>query len=306
MSSFIEYAEIHLHTERSVLDGFSTPKEYCKRANELGIKELAITDHSTMAGHDDMLDACEEHGIKAILGVEAHISPTDRFDKQSKAKRQDGEDSYNHIILLAKNDNGLLNLHKIEEAAWSEGFYGKPRCDFELLDMYGDDLIITSACVSGLIARNIMNGKPERAEDWIAQFKDRFGDDFYVEVQEHNEQIQAGLNHKLLELADRFEVKSIITSDCHFHSEEVRWIEEAMLILNTNPKKNPDIDMSKLEKMEIMEKFNYLYPERQMSFEHIDVYLQSGQTLHDKMVAQGITRTDIFSNTIEIAAKVGA
>ena len=179
----MEYTECHLHTQYSILDGLSTPQEYCKRANELGIKNLAFTDHSTMAGHHDALTACIEHNIKALLGVEAHISPTDRFDKRSKAKRQEGEDVYNHIILIAKNDNGLVNLHKIEEAAWTEGFYGKPLCDFELLDLYGDDIIVTSACVSGLIARNLINDKTDVAVEWIEKFKERFGSDFYIEIQ---------------------------------------------------------------------------------------------------------------------------
>ncbi|ASZ74915.1 DNA polymerase III alpha subunit [Rhodococcus phage Trina] len=303
----MEYTELHLHTQYSILDGLSTPREYCERAKELGIENLAITDHSTMTGHIDMLKACIEFNIKAILGVEAHYSAsTDgRFDRRSKAKRQEGEDMYNHLILLAKNENGLKNLHKIEESAWTEGFYGKPRCDWELLDQFGDDLIITSACVSGLIARNLINDREDEALMWLNKFKDRFGEDFYVEIQEHNEQISKNLNHRLLDIADNNNVKTIITSDCHFHSPEVRWIEEALLILNTNPKKNPDADLSKARKMDLMDRFNYLYPERQMTFEHIDVYLQSAETLHQKMQKQGIDRTDIFSNTMEIASKIG-
>ena len=110
----------------------------------------------------------------------------------------------------------------------------------------------------------------------------------------------------MLALADQYEIKPIITGDCHFSDPDVRWIEEALLILNTNPKKNPDADLSKIDKMDIWEKFNYLYPNRQMTFEHIDVFLQSPMTLHDKMVRQGIERTDIFTNTMEIADKVGA
>lgn len=302
----IKYTECHLHTHYSILDGLSTPWEYCRRAKELGIESLAITDHSTMTGHGDMLTACSENNIKALLGVEAHISPTDRFDKRSKAKRQEGEDVYNHIILLAKNDNGLKNLHRIEAAAWTEGFYGKPICDFDLLDEFKEDIIVTSACVSGLVARNLLNGKDIAAIEWVDKFKSIFKDDFYIEVQEHNDQISAGLNHKLLNVADMFDVKPIITSDCHFHSPDVRWIEEALLILNTNPKKNPDAELSTANKLDIWDKFNYLYPDRKMSFEHIDVFLQEPQTLHDKMVAQGIDRLDIFENTNEIADKVGA
>jgi DNA polymerase-3 subunit alpha len=151
------FVELHNHTYYSALDGFSSPEEYCTRAHEIGIDTIAITDHGTLAGHRHFQRATTAAGIKPILGVEAYISQTDRFDKRSKATRQDGTEVYNHIILLAKNDAGVIDLNILSEIGWTEGFYKKPRIDFEALSEHGDNLIVLSGCMSGLIAKNILN-----------------------------------------------------------------------------------------------------------------------------------------------------
>ncbi len=302
----IDYCELHLHTDKSILDGVSTAAEYCKRAHEIGIDTLACTDHSTSAGHREFYKTCTANNIKAILGAELHFAP-DRFDKRSKAKRQDGEDSelYYHLIALAKNDNGLKNLYAMEQKAWTEGFYSKPRVDFELLERYHDDIIITSACVSGPISRNIINGKEDYALEWMHKFKDLFADDFYIELQDHNEAISPGLNHKLMDMADSNGVKMVATSDCHHASPEDLWLQEAFLILNTSPKKNTGADLTSMDKMNLLEKFNYLYPDRTMTFEHADVHLSNADEKFVRFEQQGITRTDIFTNTREVADKIG-
>ena len=302
----LDYAELHLHTQYSIMDGLSTAEEYCLRAKDLGIEILADTDHSTSAGHRDFLKACMKHNIKAILGVEAHFA-IDRFDRRSKAKRQDGEDSelYYHMILLAKNDNGLRNIYKMQEAAWNESFYNKPLIGTDLLQQYHEDVIITSACVSGPIARNIINGKEDYALEFLHEFKDIFQDDFYIELQDHNEGISPGLNHKLLKMADENGVKSIASRDCHHASPEDLWLQEALLILNTSPKKDPDAKISDVADEGFIEKLNHLYPDRKMTFEKAEVCLMSPEYTYQKFVDQGIDRKDLFSNTIEVADKIG-
>lgn len=304
--TFIDYAELHMHTDFSLLDGTATSRQYCSRASELGIGSLAITDHSTSAGHRNHLKVCDEFNIKAILGCEIHFTE-DRFDKRSKAKRQDGEETelYYHMIVLAKNDNGLKNLYAMERAAWLEGFYSKPRVDFELLEKYHEDLIITTACVSGPISRNIINEKEETALKWLYRLKDVFQDDLYMELQDHNEAIAPGLNKKLIEMADREKVKIIATRDCHHADPDKLWLQEAALILNTKPKVRKDFDRSKMAQMELLEKFNYLYPERKMTFETAEVHLASAEFTNQKFLDQNIDRPDLFSNTLEIADKIG-
>lgn len=290
-----------------MLDGLSTAEEYCVRAKEVGIDTLAITDHSTLAGHREHYNACVKHDIKCILGVELHLSVGSRHDKVAKSKRQEGEDneSYYHLVALAKNNNGLKNLHEMERLAWTEGFYGKPQVDMELLDQFGDDIIITSACVSGPISRNLIKGETERAMDWVNNLHDRFKDDFYIELQDHNEGIAPGLNKQLIEVADKSNIGIVATRDCHHADPRSLWLQEALLILNTKPKKNPDIRPDKKTTGSFLDVFNHLYPDRVMSFETAEVCLMSAEYTNKKFVEQGIERPDMFSNTIEIASKIG-
>ncbi len=305
----LPYFECHCHSNNSLLDGLDTPWDLVKRAKEIGLEGLTITDHGTLSAHREMLKAGIEQDFKIALGLEAYFSGTDdRFDRRAKNKRAEGEDVYNHLIIIAKNDKGLRNLQTMQSKAWTESYYNKPMIDFNLLSEYGDELIVTSACVSGLVSRALINGDQEKAEGWATRFKDRFAGDFYIEIQEHNNDIMpesAGLNEKLLDVADRLDIKPIMTCDAHFAREEDRWIEDALLILNTGVKKDPGADLSKANKMDFLDRYNYLYPGRTMSFQDIDVYLQNGQTLHDKMVKRGIDRTDIYTNTVEILEKIG-
>ena len=302
----MRFFDCHCHSSYSLLDGLNSPEELVVRGKEIGLDGLNLTDHGTLAGHRDMLRAGIKHDFPIALGVEAYFSGSnDRFNRMSKAKRQDGEDVYNHLILIAKNDNGLQNIQRIQAAGWTESFYQKCIIDMDLLEQFREDIIITSACVSGLVAKNIVNGELEKSINWALEFKRVFNDDFYIEIQDHNNDISEGLNEALLGVADQCGIKPIITTDTHFADPADRWIEDAMLIINTNPKKNPDIEMSKMEKMDFMEKYNYLYPERTMTFEHIDLYLQNGVTLFDKMKKRGIDREDIYANTIEIMEKIG-
>src|SRR5690349_4151252 len=130
----MKYAELHLHDHFSTLDGKDTPEEYMKRAKELGMTHLAQTNHGTLSGHRAFQRAAKEAGIIPILGVEAYYSVTGRDDRRSKAKRTDGTNVYNHLIILAQGETGLKTLNTLNERAWVEGFYNKPRMDFELLE----------------------------------------------------------------------------------------------------------------------------------------------------------------------------
>lgn len=304
--SNIPFVDFHCHSAFSPLDGLDTPDELVKRAKEIGLTALSITDHGTSVAHREMIKAGIKHDFPIILGVEAYFSGSDdRFDRRSKAKRQDGEDIYNHIILIAKNDRGLRNLNRMMSKAWNESYYNKPMIDFELLSEYGEDIIVSSACVSGLIARNLINGNPEKAYWWAKRFKNRFGDDFVIELQTHNDDFSPWLNQRLLNMADYLGIKAIVTTDTHFAREEDRWIEDALLILNTNPKKIETIDYDHMAKLDFMDKYNYLYPDRSMSFEKIDLFLQNGLTLHQQFLKHGIDRTDLITNTIDLFERMG-
>ena len=289
-----------MHSYYSLMDGLNSPAELMKAALNHKQPAISITDHGTLASHREMQIAAKELGLKPILGLEAYISPTDRFDKSSKTDKT--VQAYNHIILLAKNQTGLKNLNKLSEIAWTEGYYHKPRIDREILSEYKEGLIVLSGCFNGLISKAIERQDFAEAKTLLGWFKGQFKNDFYIEIQPHN---PVELNNKLLELADEFKVKPVVTGDCHYAHKEDKALEEAMLILSTSPKINKEADFEKSRKMtNVFERFNYLYPDRKITFQDIDVYVTSREEMKSLMMAQGIEREDIYDNTLEISDKI--
>ena len=296
----MSFTHLHVHSYYSLMDGLNSPAELVKAAKDAGQTALAITDHGTLSSHREMQIACKDQGIKPILGVEAYISPTDRFDRASKTDKS--IQAYNHIILLAKNKKGLENINILQELAWNEGFYHKPRIDREVLNDYSEGIIVLSGCLNGLISKAIDKGNMEEAELLLKGFKQTFGQDFYVEVQSHN---PVEINSALLKLADKLKIKAVATGDAHFAKEEDRILEEAMLILSTSPKadKEADFEMSRQMK-DMLDRFNYLYPDRKISFVDYNLFIQTRAEIEADFNKAGINRTDIYTNTMEIADKI--
>jgi len=296
----MSFTHLHVHSYYSLMDGLNSPKELCQAALDAGQTAIAITDHGTLASHREMQIAAKELGIKPILGVEAYISPTDRFDRSSKTDKS--IQAYNHIILLAKNKKGLKNINILQELAWNEGFYHKPRIDREVLKEYAEGIIVLSGCLNGLISKAIEKGEFSEAKLILKDFSKTFGDDFYIEVQSHNPH---EINSKLLELADELKIKAVATGDAHFAKEEDRILEEALLILSTSPKADKDMDFDMSRNMKnMLDRFNYLYPERRISFQDYNLFIQSREEIEADFKKALINRTDIFDNTMEIADKV--
>ena len=300
----MSYVGLHVHTHYSLFDGIATPQEYVDRAEQLGMSALAITDHGSLSGHREMYRAAKEKGIKPILGVEGYITE-DRFDHRDKDERTGPLDLvYNHIILLAKNKKGLENLNKLNEIAWTEGFFKKPRIDYEVLEKYKEGIIVSSACPSGVLAKAIEAGELAVAKKHIKWFKDVFGDDYYIEMMPHT---AAEINHVLVELADEFGVKMIATPDCHHSDPSQKEVQELKLILNTYSNKvQKDATYEKSKKHDnLMDRLDYLYgADRQMSFNKFDIHLLSHDEIRSAMEAQGIDRPDMYSNTLEVAEKI--
>ena len=296
----MSFTHLHVHSYYSLMDGLNSPLELAQAAKDAGQTSIAITDHGTLSSHREMQLACKEIGIKPILGVEAYISPTDRFDRSSKTDKS--IQAYNHIILLAKNQNGLKNINILQELAWNEGFYHKPRIDREVLKEYAEDIIVLSGCLNGLISKCIEKGDLEEAENLLKDFKKTFGEDFYIEVQSHNPQ---EINSSLLELADKLNIKPVATGDAHFAKGEDKILEEAMLILSTSPKSDKEADFEMSRNMNSMlDRFNYLYPDRRISFQDYNLFIQSRQEIESDFNKCGIIRTDIYDNTVEISEKI--
>lgn len=301
----MSYAGLHVHTHYSLFDGIATPQEYVDRAIEIGMPAIAITDHGSLSGHREMYRTAIEKGIKPILGVEGYIAQ-DRFDQRDKAEREDTplNPVYNHLIILAKNEKGLENLNKLNEIAWTEGFYKKPRMDWESLEKYKEGLIITSGCLSGYLAKAIEADDLAAAKEHLQWAKKTFGDDYYIEVMPHN---PAEINKTILALADEFGIKPIVTPDCHHAGPEQREIQELKLILNTYSNKiEKDATFAGSQEYEsLMDKLDYLYgADRQITFRDYEIHLLSDEEMHKSMESQGIVRQDMYDNTIEIMNKV--
>jgi DNA polymerase-3 subunit alpha len=285
------------------MDGVATPQEYVNRAVELGMPGIAITDHGTLSGHREMYRLAKEAGIKPILGVEGYMT-RDMSDKRAKAERTDPLDlNYHHIVLLAKNQQGLENLNKINEIAWTEGFFSKPRFDFETLAKYKEGIIVTSACLSGWIAKAVELDELAVAKKHVTWFKETFGDDYYIEVMPHNSE---KVNKGLVDLAKSMGVKLVVTPDCHHSDSSQKEIQELMLILNTHAKLQKDVTYEKSKKhKDMIDRLNYLYgADRQMSFQSFDIHLLSYQEMKDAMAKHGIDNEEMFESTLEICNKV--
>ena len=297
------YAPLHVHTHYSLFDGIATPQEYVDRAVAVGMTAMSITDHGSLSGHREMYRAAKEAGIKPILGIEGYICK-DRFDHAEKDKTDLLNLNYNHLIILAKNAKGLENLNKLNELAWTEGFYKKPRMDWEILAKYKEGLVITSGCLSGYLCKAIEADNLAVAKEHIQWARDTFGDDYYVEVMPHN---PPEVNKMLLDLADEFGVKPVITPDCHHADKGQSEIQELKLILNSYSNKvDKESTFAGSQKYDnLMDRLDYLYgADRSMSFKDFEIHLLSDEEMRAAMLKQGIDREDMYQNSIDIANQI--
>ena len=284
------------------MDGVGTAEEYVTRAKELGMPALAVTDHGTLAGHADFYRACIAGGIAPILGVEAYYTE-DRFDRRPKEGRTPDDLIYNHLTVLAGSQTGLRNLHRMSEIAWTEGYFYKPRIDWETLDKYGSGLLIGSACLSGPLCKAIERGNLAEAKAIATKFRSRFGERFFIEVMPHN---SPEMNKALLDIADALGIRAAVTPDCHHAHPEHRELQEFALILGTHQKPIKDHSYTASKSYtKMMDRLDYLYgADRPMSFRNFDIHLLSYDEMRAAMESQGIDREDIYSNTLFLASLV--
>ena len=176
------FSHLHVHTDYSLLDGLGNVKDYVAHAKELGMNALAFTDHGTMAGLVTAYDECKKEGIKFIGGFEAYVATygKTRFEK----KGLEGK-AYNHLIILFKNEIGYKNGCILLTRSHTEGFYYKPRIDFDLLKEHSEGLVVMSACLAGAVPQAIVKGDVELAKKIIMEYKEVFGEDYYLEIQDH-------------------------------------------------------------------------------------------------------------------------
>ena len=229
----MSFTHLHVHTEYSLLDGSSKIKEITKRAAELGMDSLAITDHGVMYGVIDFYKAAKEAGIKPVLGCEVYVAPGSRFDKEAGT----GEDKYNHLVLLAENNTGYQNLMKIVSRGFTEGFYYKPRVDKELLREFHEGIIATSACLAGEVQRYLARGMYEDAKRVALYYQDIFGkDNFFLELQDHGIAEQHYVNPQLLRMSEETGIELICTNDVHYTYADDADAHDILLCIQTGKK----------------------------------------------------------------------
>lgn len=229
----MSFTHLHVHTEYSLLDGSSKIKEITKRAAELGMDSLAITDHGVMYGVIDFYKAAQEAGIKPVLGCEVYVAPGSRFDKEAGT----GEDKYNHLVLLAENNTGYQNLMKIVSRGFTEGFYYKPRVDKELLREFHEGIIATSACLAGEVQRYLARGMYEEAKRVALYYQDIFGkDNFFLELQDHGIAEQHYVNPQLLRMSEETGIELICTNDVHYTYADDADAHDILLCIQTGKK----------------------------------------------------------------------
>ena len=267
-----KFAHLHLHSEYSLLDGYTKISKLFNRVKELGMDSVAITDHGAMFGVIDFYKEAKKHGIKPIIGCEVYTAPRTRFLKDPVKDKNMG-----HLVLLAKNNNGYNNLIKIVSKGYTEGFYYKPRIDFEVLEEYNDDLICLSACLAGDVQRKLLNGDYNGAKEFALRLNAIYGpENFYLELQDHSIEEQKQVNKDLIRLSRETEIPLVATNDVHYLNKEDHITHDILLCIQTGKTIND---------------------EGRMKFPGSEFYLKS----YDEMLSLFPYAPEAIENTLKIA-----
>lgn len=267
------FVHLHIHSEYSLLDGANRIKDLPVRAKKLGMNAIAITDHGVMFGAIDFYKACKANGVKPIIGCEVYVAPRGRKDKEPKI-----DEKYNHLILLAKNNEGYKNLAKLVSLGFIEGFYYKPRIDKEILEKYHEGIICLSACLAGEVNQAILNNNIEEAKKVALWFKNLFGEDYYLEVQNNGIKEQVLVNQKLVDLSRELNIPLVATNDAHYLKKEDAYNHEVLLCIQTGKK---------------------MTDEDRMRFDTDELYVKSPE----EMIEYFKNIPEAIENTVKIAEK---
>jgi DNA polymerase-3 subunit alpha len=223
----MSFVHLHNHTQYSLLDGACRVDRMVSLAKEYGMPAVAITDHGNLFGVIDFYKTANRAGIKPIIGIEAYIINGELGSEQSK------QDVRFHLVLLAKNLQGYKNLMKLSSISYTEGFYYNPRINKALLEKYHEGLICLSACVKGEIPHLLRNGRKQQAREAVQWYLDLFGEDYYLEIQDHGLEIEAEAMPQVIELAKEMNVPLVLTNDCHYLHQEDHEAHDILLCIQT-------------------------------------------------------------------------
>lgn len=225
----MSFVHLHVHSEYSLLDGMCKITDLLKKTKDFHMPAVAITDHGSLYGAFKFYTKAKELGVKPIIGVEAYKAKNSRFDKENTSDRE-----HTHLVLLAKNLTGYKNILKIVTIAHTEGFYYKPRIDFEILEKYSEGIIALSACLSGEIPQLILDSQINQAEIILKKYLNIFGKNFYLEMQKHpNIDDLDRVNNEIVKLSRKFAVPLVATNDVHYLEQEDAYAQEILLCIQT-------------------------------------------------------------------------
>jgi DNA polymerase-3 subunit alpha len=239
---YMNFVHLHTHSHYSLLDGLAWIDDLIAKAKANGMKALALTDHGVMYGVVEFYQKCKKEGLKPIIGVETYLAPEGHLNKRPRV-----DEMRYHLILLAKNNLGYKNLIKLTSAAHLQGFYYKPRIDWELLEKYYEGLVACSACLQGEIPRAILTGDEKKIRETILKYKNLFGEDFYLEIQDNpNIPDQQIVNKALADWSKKLEVPLIASNDTHYLNKDDAEAHDVLLCLQTKHKKDDEDRMCML------------------------------------------------------------
>ena len=247
------FVHLHVHTEYSLLDGACRIRDLARRAKELGQTALAVTDHGVMYGAVSFYRACLAEGVRPIIGCEVYVAPRSRFDREHGI-----DNEYSHLILLCKNDVGYRNLCYLVSCGFTDGFYIKPRIDWALLHEHAEGLICLSGCLAGYLSRHIVADDYEGAKKKALELRELFGEDFFLEIQDHGipDERKAALG--LRRLSRETGIPLVVTNDAHYINKEDAGNQDVLLCIQTG-KTVDDPDRMKFSSPEL-----YLKSEEEM------------------------------------------
>ncbi|MDY3909853.1 MAG: DNA polymerase III subunit alpha [Eubacterium sp.] len=278
----MNFTHLHVHTEYSLLDGSSKISEIVQQAKKLGMDSLAITDHGVMYGVIDFYRAAREAGINPVIGCEVYVAPGSRFDRETGTHREDGrenESRYHHLVLLAENNKGYANLTKIVSRGFTEGFYYKPRVDYEVLEEFHEGIIALSACLAGAVPSLLLRGLYEEACEEARKLQGIFGkDNFFLELQDHGIPEQKTVNQGLLRMHNELGIELVATNDVHYIYDSDAEAHDILLCIQTGKK---------------------VSDENRMRYEGGQYYLKSGE----EMAELFLYAPEALENTHKIASR---
>ncbi|WP_066495884.1 DNA polymerase III subunit alpha [Abyssisolibacter fermentans] len=269
-----DFTHLHVHTEYSLLDGAARIDKLIDKVKELGMDSIAITDHGNMFGVVNFYKTAKNKGIKPIIGCEVYVSKRKYTDKDPvKDKRQ------YHLVLLAKNNEGYINLMKIVSEGYINGFYYKPRIDFSVLEKYKGGIIALSACLAGEVQYHLNNDNYDKAKEIALKYSDFFGkDNYYLELQDHGIEEQTKINKQLIKLSEETNIPMVVTNDVHYIEKSDAKVHDVLLCIQTGKSVNEQ------DRMRFPTEEFYLKSEEEMRllFPKLDEAYKNTKTIADR------------------------